>query len=251
MTILILDNSPQAIAESLDDRSLDEMIKSIAQVLCNVHYIKKERIELGLDQGNKLEIPFPHIPHRKYKSYEPIAQLSEWARECVANYRWLVELGNECDKEYHYRWVHDEIPIEETDIFMISCSAIHWASVYIPELPNGSMTPFPLVMPEKYIKNDLIMHRLKEKKILLKTINAEESYRNYYNHLLVKGLNKKVKCKSCNGSGEGEEFVLPNGDWSLDYCDKCEEGYISKPIIPTWTLREKPEWINLEIKINE
>lgn len=82
--IYILDNDPKLTAQYLDDKSFDEMIKDIAQVLCGVHYFLGKRIE-----------EMPMSPHNN----QSLIKWGDWARECKANYLYLVELGLECINE--------------------------------------------------------------------------------------------------------------------------------------------------------
>lgn len=248
MTILILDNSPEEIAKALDDKSLDKMIKSIAQVLCNVHWLENgESIECSLCRYyavrmkkstcnclSKNKIPLP--------STQVLYKWSQWARECVANYKWLVELGLACDWEFAYR---SDFKLDKKyhDI-------IEWARDNVPELPKqiyqkddlgytvlmcgilgNEPTPFPLVMPKEY----LCTTPIDEDYLFLK---VRESYRTYYNHLLNKNLNRKIKCSTCNGGS----FAIAKDV----QCPDCRDhNYISEPIIPVWTKREKPDWLNL------
>jgi hypothetical protein len=114
--IAILDNDPKKCAEMLDDKSLDRMIKDIAQVLCNAHYFLSEG-----DYKKNYTAPLPlSAPNNKF-----IWIWSQWARECVANYKYLTELGIECNYEYQERFnkLHN------------SNLVIHWAYDNVPDLP--------------------------------------------------------------------------------------------------------------------
>lgn len=233
MKICILDTDATKCAQALDDKSLDKQIKAIAQVLCSVHHIIVERIELGLDFGTIYEIP---LPYKKYKSFESIAQYRYWASECIANYEYLVKLANCCLMEYYYRkypliffHVPDEIIYFQHPKHKLH-SVIEWARDNVPDLPyfigdfektwhQGDVTPFPLVVPKKYWINDGYGNEG----------NIIESYCNYYA--------AKIKCKKCEG--EGHIHCSSNvGEW-VSECN-CDCG-----INATWTRREKPEWLTI------
>jgi hypothetical protein len=137
-------------ARMLDDRSLDKQIKMIAQTLKIVYY-RHSKHYTHLDKKNKY---------------------ADWASECVANYLKLVEMGLACIQECYYRWNE---PIPENTPYKYS-EAIEFARDNVPDLPiyygstgealanpkqmleyylddshDGKITPFPLLMPEKYL----------------------------------------------------------------------------------------------------
>lgn len=116
MTIYILDNDPVKCAQSLDDKSLNKMIKDIAQVLCNVH----RKIEFDKHYMYVTNIPL--------KPTDWDSKWSQWARECRANYLYLVDLLETCLGEYSFRklpckfyfkffnitiWARDNCPFKE------------------------------------------------------------------------------------------------------------------------------------------
>lgn len=213
MTTLILDNSPEEIAKALDDKSLDKMIKSIAQTLCCAHYEYHSEVEMFSFHIIKNGEDVPQTPLNIRKDIMlKLLPWSQWARECVANYKWLNKLGQSLLMQWVYRHPDTRIPVRD---FILKYknknfqhklqSVIYWLNDNVPELPdhpygshlNNEVTDFPLVIPEKF-------------KIVLDTstviphYDIIESYRNYYNHLLSK--------------------------YKAD---------------PVWTRREKPEWIKL------
>lgn len=144
MTIFILDQDPQKIAEYLDDKSLDKQIREIAQTLCNVHHIVTPRNQ-----------PSPATP-LEWKG--PLkdgsdGQWSEWASECKANYEWLALLGGACSKEFSYRLVNPnpKSAIDKLNIYHKLDNVIGWAEANCPKLPDSeTTTPFPLAMPAKF-----------------------------------------------------------------------------------------------------
>jgi len=168
MTIYILDNDHKKIAEYLDDKSLDKMIKNIAQVLCDVHLFKS----------------FFHSKEIKDK-------WSRWARECKANYLYLVELGFTLYSESVFRFGLKKINANRRDV-------IRWCYENVPDLPKRCFScgddseshmcqkcwndkrpnSFPLVMPKKYIVDGFDPNDFdKEGNGQSLTI---QSYRNYY-----------------------------------------------------------------------
>ncbi len=115
MTIYILDNDPVKCASYLDDKSLDRQIKSIAQVLCNVHHYQSFFKGNG-DYANGV----PLISSDK----QDLQKWSHWARECPENYGYLCELGTACCNEWQYRFstLHKNEKV------------IHWAIENSPEI---------------------------------------------------------------------------------------------------------------------
>jgi hypothetical protein len=232
--IYILDNEPATIAQWLDDKSLNFMIKDIAQVLCNVHHdlIDDKFFESSKYSEHcqdirdkwKSEIPLETI----FASKTGLLQWSQWARECEANYLYFVSLLQACAHEY--RFIRDiKIPLELGEV-------ICWVRNNIPDLPNKysschscdygddapcvclETTEFPVIMPKKHIK--------------WTTINGvddspleEESYRNYYQARLKQYIEKSVK------KLQGELFQ--GAKTEVDY-----DGL--------WTRREKPKWLSIK-----
>lgn len=230
MTIYILDKDPKLCAQMLDDKSLDKMIKSIAQVLCNAHYIdvdhrikdfyKNPSKSGGHLYGEKGAITMEN----KFEESIPLSESkncewSEWAYKCKANYLWLVELGLNCIKEYNLRFSLNMHMLQQAR----HCKhPIEWARDNVPDLPpvvkyeNGNQTryilnrdhtPLPLVMPKKYFKS-----------YPYSLIHIVESYRNWYQAKMKKLSN--CECSECKG-------MLALHD-------------------PQWTNQSRPEWLNLE-----
>lgn len=90
--ICLLDEDAAECAKALDDKSLDKQIDSIAQTLCHVHYI----IGFHALRGNNHSVLLlPEFYNDEY---------TNWARECVANYKKLVDIGLACCDEYNLRY---------------------------------------------------------------------------------------------------------------------------------------------------
>ena len=208
MTIYILDQDPKKCAQYLDDRSLDNMIGDIAQVLCNVHRI------LNSEECKKHNLPL-NPDHRDF-----ILKCQKWARECEANYLYFVEIGISLIFERNER--QDWMGNSRDNFFYKNNKIIEWAGENIPDLPHSGFyrdekglhsvpdnisthlhTPFPLVMPKKYHFYEF--GNLKPVII--------ESYRNYYQAKLKQRMDKMFK----------------------DDLHKIK-----------WTRREKPEWLDLK-----
>jgi hypothetical protein len=188
--IYILDENPQTCAKMLDDKSLDKMIKSIAQVLCNVHYHL-------IDKTGHCGCGAISPPLDCTISF--IKGFAVWGAECLANYRYLTALGAVCCDEYTLRFTKDN------DISAYSAmtkfkhhkhqSVVRWAIDNEPDLPEVENTdnpsvircmfmgaPPPLVMPEKYKfnfqKEKGWPHSLKDTGVVGNS--TMPAYRNYY-----------------------------------------------------------------------
>lgn len=170
MTIYILDNDHKLNTQYLDDKSLNKMIKDIAQVLCNVHW-KHQRATYRYQKYN---IPLNVKENKTWNVW------TGWTIQARTNYLWLVDLGEQCLKESFYR--HAKIQADGTRFIAPHKleHVIRWARDNIPDLPRASegyrrhnnenfITPLPLVMPRKYFI-----------KFPYRMIHIVESYRNYY-----------------------------------------------------------------------
>jgi hypothetical protein len=221
MTIYILDNDPKKIPEMLDDKSLERMIKDIAQVLCNVHW----------KQGFKGCASIPLMP--KIDKIDS-CKWTQWARECKANYLYLSNLGEEIMTEIYYRrnnsfnkpqmrwlkvirWASDNVP----DLYIRLESGV----LVTPELNDmcykervGYMSGFPLVIPKRHIadQHDLIKYTSLNGYII--------SYRNYYQAKIEKRMKS-----------------------GLNQCESNSAQWTSydESKLPAWTNREKPVWLNI------
>lgn len=247
--IWILDSTTEAIARSLDDRSLSNMIKEIAQVLCNTHHLKRPR-DISLSEWfekNPMKIPLTNTFRLEEWTY--------WASICLANYHYLCDLAQECIVEFYFRKNLDfnrivgQLNLSKTTgidyaVWGIGGAilaglklhkyheSIEWCIQNSPELPKCSLelqcafcdlpTEFPLVMPEKFIITYIGVYQSKHS---YHPVNIIESYRAYYQHKLNKDLRRQKK------------ELMP------DYTGNI---FTPNSIIPVWTRRQKPAWVTLE-----
>jgi hypothetical protein len=223
--------------KELDDKTLSQQVKAIAQVLCNAHHRMLRKVD-------NIPLPPKNIEKCNY---------SLWVNQCLANYKKLVEVGLACCEEYTFRfsergqdnkwkdagWIDFSIPYYKEIKQPKLQPVIEWARDNVPDLPHyyapnkGKIccgtnweynlcghtieeTPFPLVMPEEYIKYECYEHKTC---INSKTIDIIESCRNYYRAKLQKIIDKGCPCDNCLCMG----------------ATKC--------LMPTWTRREKPSWL--------
>lgn len=163
MTIYILDSDPAVCAKALDDKSLHQMIKDIAQVL--VQFSQNFTYS-----GKRLHNSAPF----NKKVIASLLPWYKWAQEIKANYLYLLELGNACLAEHELRGFAWKGKARDY------VKAIFWAHDNIPDLPihvdfrtsNAISTPLPLVMPKKYIR-----YRFPD---MIEPEDKITSYRNYY-----------------------------------------------------------------------
>lgn len=218
MTIYILDNDHKLNAQYLDDKSLNKMIKDIAQVLCNVHW-KHQRATYRYQKYN---IPLNVKENKTWNVW------TGWTIQARANYLWLEDLGEQCLKESFYR--HAKTQADGTRFIAPHKleHIIRWARDNIPDLPRASegyrrhnnenfITPLPLVMHKKYreyaetydptdnTREDLII----------------PAYRNYYQVKLTQ--TQCFKHDACIYTKQ----------------NKCLQTQ------PSWTNRQKPDWLNI------
>jgi hypothetical protein len=237
MTIYILDNDPKKIAEYLDDNSLDKMIKGIAQVLCNVHHdlIEDRFFESAKYSGHcknvrdkwKLEIPLKSICVSK----NGLLQWSQWARECTANYFYLVELAEICSRELNSRF--EGLTQKQIDNEKI----LIWARDNVPDLPNKTVNlkienfnhteaDIPVICPPKYMLSTMYRTTLLGQEH--QVIDIILSYQNYYR---AKLLSKWLKSNENSINNNGDRYS------TITYNTKFE---------PKWTKRNKPEGLELK-----
>jgi len=134
LNIFILDRNPKIAATMLCDKHVVKMIIETAQILCTV---ARFRGYMGAP----------------YKSTHKNHPCTKWTAESGANWDWLVEHGLEMCTEYTKRYGKTHKTQE----------VIEWCK-NIPTKPEGNkMTPFKVVMPDKYKCNDPV-----------------KSYRDYY-----------------------------------------------------------------------
>lgn len=237
--IYLLDENPSENAKLLDDRTLSRQIREIAKVLCNVHHFnlrehyRADTIEMNL-------CPFPGEYYDKTKkiplgrSYINPDDYIFWARECLANYKELVDMGIYCCEEYDYRFCNNHEDYEYAPSSHKMTKIIAWAYNNIPDLPErGSRKnkegyllvlpkdrpmEFPICVPAKYKHYDT--------DDIDQTTEIILSYRNYYRDKIYKMENKtkSIDCSLCKST-------LPH--------------VIKVPYpLPRWTRREQPKFMN-------
>jgi hypothetical protein len=245
MTIYILDENTAECAQMLDDESLKAMIKSIARVLCNVHYAQpcpESPTPTLVYIKNKFNIPLS----LKYDEFQ--RRWSQWASECKANYLYLVNLLEALITEHGFRYDADtdDKPNTNQYKFFDTYNKIYlWARDNVPDLPifygikdrdkankhvphllqkcgvydTPCGTPFPLAIPKKY-QIGLIY---KDNDVTI------ASYRNYYQAKLISNIAKHAK----KLLKDGWDIRLINQGY--DVCDPQLK----------WTRREIPDWIKI------
>lgn len=140
MNIFVLDSDQKIAAQAHCDKHCVKMVLETAQLLSTAVRLS------GIDYGYKST----HVNH----------PCSIWARQSLANFTWLKELGIYLGEEYSFRF-----------------GRRHKSSAVIKNIPNipggNTLTDFAQAMPDKF-KN---------------TNNAIAAYRDYYinskRHLLV------------------------------------------------------------------
>lgn len=205
--IYILDQDLSKSAQMLDDTSLEKQIKDIADVLCWSH----ENRDTLRDQYLNSTI-FVELPKSKY-----IDQWWQWARECKANYMWLVKYGKHCSAELMKR-----LSMGGCKTSLKYMDAIDWARDNVPDLPEAqnygyigsfNITELPLIIPKKYY---IIPNKI--------DIDLKASYRNYYQAKL------KQKIERFENSNRAEHYRIAGVPCRYEFY---------------WTNRQRPEWIKL------
>jgi hypothetical protein len=237
MTIYIL-GSQEETAQALDDKSLSRQIKAVSETLCNVHF------ENLFEEDDKPMSEWSKAKKEKWLSIPGMWDTSEdkylpWARECIANYEWLVRMGLACCEEYSYRFgvvcdhCYGHSPglrggcgkclgrgvLMWTKLHKLQ-SVITWCELHRPDLPAGEITPFPVCVPEEH-------KALAPYFDMNYQLAVRVSYRNYYRAKL-ENLNQCDGCKSGN-----HKQPLPSGSIA---CQKDK-------YTPVWTKRQRPEWL--------
>jgi hypothetical protein len=116
-------------AQELDDKILSKQIKSIAWVLRSVHHTIAVDKLLNNPDINCSSSPAPVLTN--------LMVYNQWASTCRANYLKLVEMGDECCRDWFMRFVD----FSDIDCVMKNKyghklqSVIEWCKLHIPELP--------------------------------------------------------------------------------------------------------------------
>lgn len=230
MTIFILSQDHAETAKWLDNRSLDKMIKDIAQVIVTAatwEKIHEYEIEKAMTEKALKNIPKNKTSAINMKSMTQIKielKYDDWvhfSRKCRANYLWLVSLLDHLlwEKIFRFKKLHDG---KYHEIFK-------WARDNVPDLPERvkikqyigagyfgeiatDITP-PVVMPRKY-------------------------------HALTP-YSKPEDCGSSDGGLEIDVFESYRNYYQARLNRK--EPFMQFKRKDVWTRRQKPEWLKLEV----
>jgi hypothetical protein len=176
MNIYILDSDPQKIPALLADDDLSKMIEDVAQVLCNVHQLIKQKAlnaynipaNRSLFRDEKYDALRQAIDDIPLKA-SGLCEFFDWAKTCAANYGYLVKLGLACCKEFYYRFNSER---KDAEIVTVTAhpmqKIIEWCDENRPDLPKSQdrehwcpnnfeckiclgeeITPFPFIMPDE------------------------------------------------------------------------------------------------------
>lgn len=136
MNIFVLDYDQKTSAKMLCDKHVVKMPTETCQILCDVHHSQPKKRK--------------DIPYKQYNIKNPAVI---WANESLSNYMWLMRMLYYQTREYTVRYGKRH----KTEL-------VHeWLRDNKPLIKDIGLTPFPLIMPDKYKTNDTV-----------------ESYRNYY-----------------------------------------------------------------------
>ena len=128
MNIFVLSTIPRDAAEAHCDKHVVKMILETAQLLYCVHWMTN---------------PAALLP-TAYRKTHPNHPCAIWARESLANYRWLCELGDCLCKEYTFRYGKTHK----------TSAHLEWLAENLPPLPDVPMTPFRMAMPDEFKHED-------------------------------------------------------------------------------------------------
>jgi len=132
MNIFFLHMIPRICAMMHCDKHVVKMILETAQMLCAVWHI--------VDPDHEFHDPPYKLAHKNHPC-------TIWARESLANYNWLCQLGLELSKEYTYRYGKRHA----------SESYIKDMSEMIPPIPDDVFTTPAQAMPDMYKDDDSVV----------------------------------------------------------------------------------------------
>lgn len=131
MNIFVLDNDINTCAQFHVDKHVVKMPTESAQMLCAANNF------YGIDSPYKTSKAQMNHPCTK------------WVRESINNWLWLKELAIALEKEWKYRYNHDENKTHKAvDVIR---------SLDIPPLPEIGLTPFKYCMPDVYKVDDIVI----------------------------------------------------------------------------------------------
>lgn len=135
MNIFYIDSDPIIAAQQLADKHVVKMCLESAQMLCTTHHT----------------VNTPNIPYRCAHLNHPSTQ---WVRQSIQHYDWLLEHGKEICREYTRRYGK----VHKTE------AVLEWCTQNKPALRNFKFIEPPKCMDPKYKLKDTV-----------------ESYRKFYN----------------------------------------------------------------------
>lgn len=224
--IYLLHKNPSKNAQMLADNDLCKMIWALAQALCNVHWLQLDR-----DIAKGIEINHINIP---LDEKDRDSLFTQYADECLANYNYLVDIGQQCCIELNYRFeglTQDQIKLEKVLLWAqdnpinLSEEEKSHLKYFIGDknIIKFQPTPFPLVMNKKHI--EILSTTVREGQPC--PVDIVQSYRNAYR---AKIKNKLDKCNSI--------FESPN-----ELAGGCIEN--NNLVEIKWSRRTKPEWLEI------
>lgn len=124
MNIFYLDSNIETCARYHCDKHVIKMILESAQILCTVLWLH--------------DIPAPYRP--THRSHPCVL----WANESLSNWLWLKELAQALNKEYQYRFQHQNNH-KSYDVIL---------TLETPPLADLGITKRPQVMPPEFEQDD-------------------------------------------------------------------------------------------------
>jgi hypothetical protein len=178
MNIFVLDQNPYRAAESHCDKHIVKMILEYGQMLSTAHRLcdgqrqewvvtcpstgrsKKlqhwllpgEKAAPALEEkiveaGRRAEKLVVRVDNEKcYKVAHANHPCSIWARQTDANYHWLFQLFDGCNREYTRRYGRQHL----------AHRLFEFLSVAPKNIKSGVMTPFAQAMPDEYKHEDAV-----------------------------------------------------------------------------------------------
>ncbi len=172
MNIFVLHLNPYICAQMHCDKHVIKMIIESAQMLytcCLICGIIGHDIDELI-----MTAPVTAKGSHGYRVTHRNHPCCKWLRESIANYHWLIKMSKELCRQYTRRYGK----IHATE------QHIDWLSYVCPNIPDKSITPFAIAMPE-YCKQAAVItqpHDLSPMDHIQSThkLDVIKSYRNYY-----------------------------------------------------------------------
>jgi len=145
MNLFILSLIQKEIAMCMMDKHVSKILLEAVQMLCS---------------AKRLLDPEDETCQRLYKLAHKNHPVTIWCRKSRANFVWTLDLVEELHQEWKYRYGHPETKMHKS--YLVAQILRENIPIDI-KFDETGLTPFALAMPDKY-----------------KTVDAVESYRNYY-----------------------------------------------------------------------